>query len=126
VGLFNLLCLWPFFVILDVAGIEEFSWPSRDVFWKLVLNGLLGTCLSDYLWLLAMLMTSPVVVTLGLSMTIPLAMGVDAIMGKFHPTPSYWLGTLFIFSSFLAINLSKYFEGIDASVQRFFSSMWKR
>jgi len=114
--------LWPFFFILNATGLEPFEMPSIKVIVMLLLNGLIGTCLSDYLWLLSMLMTSPVVVTLGLSLTIPLAMGADSFQGKFEATPSYWAGTFLVLSAFLAINFSNRFARVDNTVSR----LWRR
>ncbi|KAF9437700.1 hypothetical protein BGZ76_011545 [Entomortierella beljakovae] len=59
---------------------------------------------SDYLWLLSMLMTSPLVVTLGLSLTIPLALlgdvvGYGRVLGL-----GYWLGAGLVLSGFFGVN----------------------
>lgn len=71
VGAFNVLFMWPFFLILHYIGLEEFQLPYSTSIWVMVLlNAFIGTFLSDYLWLLAMLMTSPLVVTLGISLTV--------------------------------------------------------
>lgn len=71
VGAFNVLLLWPLFPLLDWLGIETFQLPFNSTLWVMVLlNAFIGTFLSDYLWLLAMLMTSPLVVTLGISLTV--------------------------------------------------------
>jgi solute carrier family 35 protein F5 len=122
VGLFNIILLWPFFFVLNATGVEPFEFPSQKVMGELILNGLIGTCLSDYLWLLSMLMTSPVVVTLGLSLTIPLAMGADSFQGKFDATPSYWAGTVLVLAAFLVINLGGYFVSFDNKASR----LWQK
>jgi solute carrier family 35 protein F5 len=71
VGAFNVLLLWPVFPVLDWLGIETFQLPFTPTLWIIVLlNAFIGTFLSDYLWLLSMLMTSPLVVTLGISLTV--------------------------------------------------------
>lgn len=71
VGAFNLLFMWPFFIIFHFTGLEKFELPFSPSLWVMVLlNAFVGTFLSDYLWLLAMLMTSPLVVTLGISLTV--------------------------------------------------------
>jgi len=59
---------------------------------------------SDYLWLLSMLMTSPLVVTLGLSLTIPLALlgdvvGYGRILGL-----GYWIGAGLVLAGFFGVN----------------------
>lgn len=71
VGIFNVLLLWPFFIVLHFSGVEKFELPFSSSLWLMVtLNAFIGTFISDYLWLLAMLMTSPLVVTLGISLTV--------------------------------------------------------
>lgn len=71
VGAFNVLFMWPAFPLLHFLGLEKFELPFSPHLWILVLlNAFIGTFLSDYLWLLAMLMTSPLVVTLGISLTV--------------------------------------------------------
>ncbi|RCI00586.1 hypothetical protein CU098_001949, partial [Rhizopus stolonifer] len=62
------------------------------------------TFLSDYLWLLSMLMTSPLVVTLGISLTIPLALIGDICFKGFIPGFKYTLGALLVIIGFLAVN----------------------
>jgi len=123
VGVFNIILLWPFFLVLNATGVEPFSLPSTKVMGELILNGLIGTCLSDYLWLLAMLMTSPVVVTLGLSLTIPLAMGADSLQGKFEATSSYWAGTVLVLGAFVVINLGGYFVSVDKAASRLWGKL---
>lgn len=71
VGAFNILLLWPLMPILHYLGLETFELPMNSTLWTVIfLNAFIGTFLSDYLWLLAMLMTSPLVVTLGIALTV--------------------------------------------------------
>lgn len=51
VGLFNLLLLWPGFLLLDYTGFEAFELPSQLVWMYILINGLIGTVLSEFLWL---------------------------------------------------------------------------
>lgn len=51
VGLWNLLLLWPVFFILHFLQIESFELPNQTQFAILFLNGLVGTVLSEALWL---------------------------------------------------------------------------
>ncbi|KAF9364441.1 hypothetical protein BGX34_001541 [Mortierella sp. NVP85] len=105
VGLFNLLLLWPMFGLLHWTGVEPFELP-RDprIICMIVGNALIGTFVSDYLWLLSMLMTSPLVVTLGLSLTIPLAIigdvvGYGRVLGF-----GYWIGAGLVLAGFFGVN----------------------
>lgn len=51
VGLFNLLLLWPLFFLFHYSKWELFEWPTRHQWTFLLLNGLVGTVLSEVLWL---------------------------------------------------------------------------
>ncbi|KAF9325226.1 hypothetical protein BG006_011274 [Podila minutissima] len=105
VGLFNIVLLWPVFGVLHWTGIEPFELPSDTrVIWMIGVNAIVGTLVSDYLWLLSMLMTSPLVVTLGLSLTIPLALlgdiiGYGRVLGL-----GYWIGAGLVLAGFFGVN----------------------
>lgn len=51
VGLWNLLLMWPIFFVLNFTQIELFELPNHRQFIVLFLNGLIGTVLSEALWL---------------------------------------------------------------------------
>lgn len=51
VGLFNLLLLWPGFFLLHYTGFEDFEFPNKVVLLCIIINGLIGTVLSEFLWL---------------------------------------------------------------------------
>ncbi|KAI9164316.1 hypothetical protein H9P43_008145 [Blastocladiella emersonii ATCC 22665] len=104
-GMCNILMLLPFLGLLHVTGLEPFAWPDQQVWGVLLVNALLGTFVSDYLWLLSMLMTGPTVVTLGLSLTIPVAMVGDLVLKGISYPPSYLLGAALIVLGFLGANL---------------------
>lgn len=62
------------------------------------------TLSSDYLYVLAMLKTTPLVVTVGLSLTIPIAVIGDFFLQR--PTQiQVVLGAIFVFTSFVAIGV---------------------
>ncbi|KAJ1723347.1 hypothetical protein LPJ53_002295 [Coemansia erecta] len=106
VGLANILLLWPGFLLLHWTGIEPFQLPQTGTMWAMILvNALIGTFLSDFLWLKAMLMTSPLIVTLGLSLTIPLSMAGDILFKGLDVSPPYYIGALLILSAFIAANI---------------------
>ncbi|KAJ2782383.1 hypothetical protein H4R18_002316 [Coemansia javaensis] len=106
VGLANTALLWPGLVALHAAGIERFQLPQTRGVWAMVLvNALVGTFLSDYLWLLAMLMTSPLVVTLGLSLTIPLSVAGDVLVKGLDVAPPYYLGAALVLGAFFVVSV---------------------
>ncbi|CEG65028.1 hypothetical protein RMATCC62417_01899 [Rhizopus microsporus] len=107
VGIFNLLLLWPFFFILNYFELEKFELPFSTSIWIMIfLNAFVGTFMSDYLWLLAMLMTSPLVVTLGVSLTIPLAVAGDAVFTHVVPGLEYALGAILVIAGFFVVNMA--------------------
>ncbi|XP_034740827.1 solute carrier family 35 member F5-like isoform X1 [Etheostoma cragini] len=82
VGLFNLLLLWPGFLLLHYTGFEAFELPSQLVWTYILVNGLIGTVLSEFLWLWGCFLTSSLIGTLALSLTIPLSIMADICMHK--------------------------------------------
>ncbi|KAF4788152.1 Solute carrier family 35 member F5 [Turdus rufiventris] len=83
VGLFNLLLLWPGFFLLHYTGFEAFEFPNKLIWMCIVINGLIGTVLSEFLWLWGCFLTSSLIGTLALSLTIPLSIIADMCMQKF-------------------------------------------
>lgn len=82
VGLFNTIFLLPIVPILSITGLEPFELPKRRADWIICAINMTITLSSDYLYVLAMLKTTPLVVTIGLSLTIPLAMLGDFLRGS--------------------------------------------
>ncbi|PUU76542.1 hypothetical protein B9Z19DRAFT_1066533 [Tuber borchii] len=104
VGLFNFLGLWPGIIILHYAGVEKFEVPpDARVWWIVVINASI-TPISDYCWVYAMLLTTPLIVTVGLSLTIPLALlGQMLVLGVWS-SGVYWIGAALVFVAFLFVN----------------------
>jgi solute carrier family 35, member F5 len=100
VGIINFICLMPLFPILSVTGIEKFEFPNGEVLGFLLLNGLFGTVLSDVLWAFSVKYLNPALCTLGISLTIPLSMAVDAVLHSFTYSVIYIFGALFIVAGF--------------------------
>ncbi|CAG8524137.1 10186_t:CDS:2 [Funneliformis mosseae] len=105
VGIFNVILLWPLFWLLHFTGLEQFQLPPNNTIWIMVaINALIGTFLSDYLWLIAVLMTSPLIVTLGLSLTIPLALLGDIFFKGLFMSTGYCFGVIMVTSGFIGVN----------------------
>ncbi|KAF9569676.1 hypothetical protein CPC08DRAFT_677317 [Agrocybe pediades] len=104
VGLFNIIGLWPIGVLLHLTGAETFELPSTAKAMSALLINMAITVSSDYIYVLAMLKTTPLVVTIGLSLTIPFA-----VLGDFlRSRPTHFivgLGALLVLCSFVAIGL---------------------
>lgn len=104
IGLINLLTLWPLFFVFNMTGIEQFVLPSITIFSALLLNGIFGTVISDYLWARSVLLTSPLIASLGLSLTIPLAMFVDVLFNSYQLSVIYLIGSILVISGFILVN----------------------
>lgn len=129
VGLWNLILMWPVFFILHFTGIEEFELPNEHQFLVLLINGLIGTVLSEALWLwyapifsvrilfypyeksnVIMLskcrccfLTSSLIGTVGATLQIPLSMLFDVTVKEKSFSASFYLGTIPICGSLVFV-----------------------
>jgi len=104
VGLFNVLACWPIGVILHLAGWETLELPETRNAWAAIFINMAITFSSDYIYVLAMLKTTPLVSTVALSLTIPFAVLGDFLLKK--PTERQaLLGALLVLFSFAAIGI---------------------
>ncbi|RHZ70412.1 hypothetical protein CDV55_108328 [Aspergillus turcosus] len=115
VGLFNMLLLWPGFIILHVTGIEPFTLPDTERIWTIVLVNSFSSLVSDICWAYAMLLTTPLVVTVGLSLTIPLSLVGQIFLQGQYASAMYWVGAAIVFLSFLVVNHESRDDKLEAS-----------
>ncbi|KAI5480521.1 thiamine-repressible mitochondrial transport protein THI74 [Pseudohyphozyma bogoriensis] len=105
VGLFNIVLIWPMGFVLHWAKIEVWEWPHGGKLWLSIGINAAITFISDALYLRAMLLTSPLAVTLGISLTIPIAMVGDLYRGTEKTGWMGYVGGLLVLGSFLANGL---------------------
>jgi solute carrier family 35 protein F5 len=104
IGLFNIVFLWPFFFILDYFNVEKFVLPDANTFLWLFVNGFLGSALSDFLWAKSVVLTSPLIATMSMTLTIPLAMIVDNVFNGVTFSPVYFVGSSLVLCGFVLVN----------------------
>lgn len=104
VGLFNVVLLWPGLVILHLTGVETFQLPPTKRIFTIVLVNAASSLISDFCWAYAMLLTSPLIVTVGLSLTIPLSLIGQMIIDAQYSSAVYWVGAVIMFVSFIFVN----------------------
>mmetsp|Transcript_21764 Transcript_21764/g.49050 ORF Transcript_21764/g.49050 Transcript_21764/m.49050 type:complete len:87 (-) Transcript_21764:31-291(-) len=68
--------------------------------WTLLFSAATSTVVPDMLLAKAVVMTSPLIATLGLSLMIPLSVLVDYMRGLAHLSPQFFLGSIAVFIGF--------------------------
>ncbi|KAK7694877.1 hypothetical protein QCA50_002065 [Cerrena zonata] len=105
VGLFNIVGTWPIGILLHLTGLEKFELPHSSKTIAALLINMFITLSSDFIYVIAMLKTTPLVVTIGLSLTMPLAVIGDFLLQK--PVKfQVILGAAIVLFSFVAIGLA--------------------
>ena len=103
VGLFNVIFLSPLFPILHYTGLEPFTLPPTRRVWSILLINSVVSFSSDICWAYAMVLTSPLLVTVGLSLTIPLSLVGEMVLQGHYEGWVYWVGAGVVVGSFLFV-----------------------
>lgn len=104
VGLLNICLMWPGFLFLHITGIEPFAMPPTARVVLIIIVNSTSSLVSDFCWAFAMLLTSPLIVTVGLSLTIPLSLVGQIFLDGLYTGWMYWFGGLIVLGSFVFIN----------------------
>lgn len=118
VGLFTLLLLWPSLLLLHHFGWERFEIPTDPRIILIILSNCFITFISDFCWAKAMLLTSPLTVTVGLSITIPVAMLGDFLFRHKTMSGVYLVGASLILGSFFIISKSSEEEHLNKIIEQ--------
>jgi len=103
-GVINALVLWPGVIVIHLAGWEPFELPTESKVWWILAANYGMNLIADVSWAYAMLLTSPLLVTVGLSLTIPVAILGQMLYLWEIPGPLYWLGAALVFGAFFFVN----------------------
>jgi len=113
VGLWNIILLWPLFLVLNFSQLEPFEMPNRRQFLVLFLNGLIGTVVSEALWLWGCFLTSTLIGTLAMTLQIPISMVLDMLLrDKIYPL-NFYLGSIPMFLSLIFVAFLMKFDDSD-------------
>ncbi|KAL9716136.1 hypothetical protein Ac2012v2_000581 [Leucoagaricus gongylophorus] len=104
VGLFDLLTCCTVGMILHWTGVEKFEFPGSTIQWSALLATAVILFLGDYLLFVALLKTTPLLATIGIGLTIPLAVLGDFFLNSLVGG-QVALGALLVLMSFCFIAL---------------------
>ena len=79
---------------------------TSKVFIYLLAEGIVNNVIADYLWARAVVLTSATVATVGLSITIPIAIITDVFLGKQQFALLKLSGAFLVLIGFFVVNLS--------------------
>ena len=113
VGLFSTLLLWPGLFILHASEQEPFVLPTAKQWEFLIVNGVIGTVLSELLWLLGCFYTSSLIATLSIGLTIPLSIIADIVWKQKSYHAIFVVGAIPMFISFFIIAMLTHYQDWD-------------
>uniref|UniRef100_A0A0D2XV53 DUF3955 domain-containing protein n=1 Tax=Fusarium oxysporum (strain Fo5176) TaxID=660025 RepID=A0A0D2XV53_FUSOF len=91
-----------FFGLVGVFNVFEL--PPSSTLWGIIIFNAVSSFISDISWALALLMTTPLVVTVGLSLTIPLSLIGEILQYQQYSSFTYWVGAAVVFVSFIVVS----------------------
>ena len=117
VGTWNFILLLPLFPILHYTNIEPFVMPPTNRVWMILVLNSIAALASDICWAYAMVLTSPLVVTVGLSLTIPLSLVGEMIIQGRYENFWYWIGAAVVVGSFVFVDREERIDEADGVVE---------
>ncbi|XP_045481851.1 solute carrier family 35 member F5 [Harmonia axyridis] len=113
IGFFNLILLWPLFFFLHFSGLEKFELPSKEQTLFLLLNGLMGTVISEVVWLWGCFYTSSLIAIMSISLTIPMTTMANVLLKKIPYSNLFMTGTIPAVTSFFVVIIFSHYENWD-------------
>ena len=111
-GLFSCIMYWPGLVILDWLGNELFVWPSWSQFGLIMINSAFDSS-ADFLSVLGIVFTSPLLMSVGALLSIPAAIVADVILHDYTLDALQWIGLFLVVAGFGTIILAYFFQVLD-------------
>lgn len=125
VGICNIFLMWPLFFVLNFSRIEPFQLPNQKQFAVLFLNGLVGTVLSEALWLWGCLLTSSLIATLTMALQIPISMLFDLVLRNKTYPPLFYAGAAPMFLAIAIVAFLTKNDDVDPLL-RFFKIVYRK
>lgn len=97
----------PGFFVLNVTGWEPFELPSKNAAGLLFVNSVIGSVLADYLWAKSIVLTTPMIGTLALSLSVPISVIWDYLFNGVSFSLPYMFGVTMVFSGFILVNVDE-------------------
>lgn len=108
IGLFALLIGTPIMGITACIYPINIWWPSPVELILIILSGLLGVVLSNYLWALTVVLLDPVTTTLGLNLQIPIVVLLDSWTFHQHSfKPGYIIGSSLVICGVIVVSAAE-------------------
>jgi len=117
VGLFSFLFLWPLFFVLHFSNHEHFDLPTKEQILAMLVNGIVGTVLSELLWLFGCFYTSSLIATLSISLTIPLTTFADVMVKRVAYDKLFYIGSIPMFVSFFLVAMVSHWNNWDPMLE---------
>lgn len=105
-GLMTALALSPIVGALHAAHVEDLTVLTPRFVALMLVKGAFDNVLSDLLWARAIMLTSPTVATVALSLTIPIAMLADLAISRRVPAPLMAAGAVAVAAGFIVSTVS--------------------
>ena len=105
-GLTNWVLFAPVVAALAWAGVEPLGGVTPFFFVAILVKGLFDNVISDLLWARAIQLAGPTTATVGLSLTIPLALAVDAVWHGATPSALLACGGIAVLTGFITVTLA--------------------
>lgn len=119
-GLYTLLLAWPMFLLLHFEGVETLEAPpSGTVILYMAINVILGGFVPNYLWNVAFVCTSPLVVAIGMAFNIPITLLVEWY--RYGSAEIEWqrVGAgICVVLGFMIVNMATFYPRMDLAGER--------